>query len=156
MCIRDRVPINHVGQTLAVRDTWKRVVGITLAYAGLVWPTSNQRLAIKLARWAKWHRANIIFRRRANKTADKIPTLTQQMIAIWVFIFVKDQIHVIENCNIVQLNTILFGMLQIKFIFLFFNAMNWPITAVWMALKLHLAYVLRWNRGKNIYFFSHI
>ena len=23
-------------------------------------------------------------------------------------------------------------------------------------LKLHLAYVLRWNRGKNIYFFSHI
>ena len=23
-------------------------------------------------------------------------------------------------------------------------------------LKLHLAYVLRWNRGKNIYFFSHM
>ena len=30
------VPINHVGQTLAVRDTCKRVVGITLAYEGLV------------------------------------------------------------------------------------------------------------------------
>ena len=30
------VPINHVGQTLAVRDACKRVVGITLAYAGLV------------------------------------------------------------------------------------------------------------------------
>ena len=30
------VPMNHVGQTLAQRDTCKRMVGITLAYAGLV------------------------------------------------------------------------------------------------------------------------
>ena len=66
--------------------------------------------------------------------ADKMPALTQQMIAIWVLIFVRVQIHVIEICNILQLNTILFGMLQIKFIFLFFNAMNCSITAVWMAL----------------------
>ena len=45
--------------------------------------TSNQRLAIRLARWAKWHRANFICRRRANKTADKMPAFAQQMIAIW-------------------------------------------------------------------------
>ena len=30
------MPINHVGPTLAKRDTGKRLVGITLAYAGLV------------------------------------------------------------------------------------------------------------------------
>ena len=30
------LPINHVVPTLAKRDTWKRMVGITLAYAGLV------------------------------------------------------------------------------------------------------------------------
>ena len=30
------VPINHVGPTLAQRNIWKRMVDITLAYAGLV------------------------------------------------------------------------------------------------------------------------
>ena len=30
------VPINHVGSTLVQRDTSKRMVGTTLAYAGLV------------------------------------------------------------------------------------------------------------------------
>ena len=29
------VPINHIGPTLAQRDTCKRMVGITSAYAGL-------------------------------------------------------------------------------------------------------------------------
>ena len=82
------VPINHVGLTLAQRDTWKRMVGIKLAYAGFVGLRAldqhqNQRLAIKLARWAKWHRANVICRRRANKTADKMSALAQQMIAFW-------------------------------------------------------------------------
>ena len=80
------VPRNHVGQTLAQRGTWKRMVGITLVY-GACWdtgvgPTPNQRLAIKLARWAKWHRAYVICRRQANKTAEKMPALAQQMIAI--------------------------------------------------------------------------
>ena len=111
-------------------------VGVCRAFwATGVGPSSNQRLANKLARWAKWNRAtcNIICRRRANKTADIMLALTQQMIAIWILIFVKDQIHAIEICNILQMKTILFGMLQIKFIFLFFNAMNWSITAVWIA-----------------------
>ena len=48
-----------------------------------VGPTPNQRLAIMLARWAKWHRTNVICRRRANKTGDKMPALAQQIIAIW-------------------------------------------------------------------------
>ena len=30
------LPINQIGPTLAQRDTRKRMVGITLAYAGLV------------------------------------------------------------------------------------------------------------------------
>ena len=47
--------------------------------------TRNRR--IKLARWVNWHQANVICRRRANKTADKIPALAQQMIAIWAVIF---------------------------------------------------------------------
>ena len=44
-----------------------------------------------------------------------------------LLIFVKDQI--IEICNILQLNTTLFWFASIKFIFLFFNAMNLSITA---------------------------
>ena len=96
------VPINHVRQTLAIRDTWKRVVGIKLAYAGLncwamgVGPSSNQRLAIKLVRWAKWHQANIICWRQANITADKMPALTQQMIAIGLGINVHERSN---TCN---------------------------------------------------------
>ena len=56
--------------------------------------------------------------------ADKMPALTQQMIAIWVLIFVKDQIHVIEICNILQLNTILFWFASDKIHFCVFNATN--------------------------------
>ena len=74
------VAINH-GPT---RENGWHYVGICRAcWAMGVGPTSNQRLAIKLARWAKWHRANVICRRRANKTADKMPALAQQMIAVW-------------------------------------------------------------------------
>ena len=81
--------INHVGPTLAQRDTWKRMVGIALAYAGFVGLRALDQhrtngWQFKLARWAKWHRANVICRRGAIKTADKMPALDQQMIAIWV------------------------------------------------------------------------
>ena len=71
-------PLILFGPTLAQRDTWKIMVGITLAYAGLVGPKSNQPFAIKSARWAKWHWANVIRQRRANKT------LAQRNIVIWV------------------------------------------------------------------------
>ena len=82
------VLINHVGTTLAQRDTWKWMVGITSAYAGLVGlRTLDQHRTngwqIKLARWEKWRQTNVICRRRANKTADKMPVLAQQMITIW-------------------------------------------------------------------------
>ena len=57
------------------------MVGITLAYAGLVGPTSNHRTNGWQLRWLD--EQNDIGR-RANKTADKMPVLAQQMIAIWV------------------------------------------------------------------------
>ena len=37
-----------------------------------------------------------------------------------------------------------------------FIKMDVKLNGLKFNLKLHLAYVLRWNRGKNIYFFSHI
>ena len=81
--------IDGAHKSCRASDTWKRMiawhyVGICRACRATgVGPTSNQRLAIKLARWAKWHWANVICRRRANKTADKMPALVQRMIAIW-------------------------------------------------------------------------
>ena len=48
-----------------------------------------------------------------------------------LLILVKDQI--IDICNILQLNTILFWFASDKIHF-FFNAMNSSITAVWMAV----------------------
>ena len=81
--------IDGAHKSCRASDTWKRMiawhyVGICRACRATgVGPTSNQRLAIKLARWAKLQRANVIDRRRANNTADKMPALVQQTTAIW-------------------------------------------------------------------------
>ena len=78
------VLINHVGTTLAQRDTWKRMVGITLAYAGLV-----GLRALEQHRTNGWQLSwpdkqnDIGLTSFVNKTADRMPALAQQMIAIW-------------------------------------------------------------------------
>ena len=78
------VPINHVGPTLTQLDSWKRIVGIMFAYVGLVGlkALDQQRTKGWQLSWPdEW---NVICRRRANKTADKMLALSQQMIAICV------------------------------------------------------------------------
>ena len=79
------MPITDVGPTLTQRDTWKRMVGITLAYAGLVGLRALDQYRNRTNGWQlSWpDEQNVICRRRANKTADKMPALAQQMIAIW-------------------------------------------------------------------------
>ena len=82
------VPINHVGPTLAQRDTWNRMVGITLAYAGFVglraldqhrtngwqlsWPDEQNDIGL-----------TSLVDVGSTKLPDKMPALAQQMIAIW-------------------------------------------------------------------------
>ena len=144
------VPINHVGLTLAKRDTWKRMVGITLAWA--CWATgvgltSNQRLAMKLARWAKWHRANVICRRWANKTADKMPALAQQMIAIWeyasIYYYVSQQRRMHLDINICNDVNLYFS------IYCFIKVQTFDITTLDMLnLKISVSWVI-WNWMMN-------
>ena len=106
----------NIGPTRYLKENSWHYVGIYRAYwATGVGPTSNQRLAIKLARWAKWHRANVIYRRRANKTADKMPALGQQMIAIWGI--TSNQTHIYDCiwiCEIrAKLNFMIFRIISI-------------------------------------------
>ena len=60
-----------------------------------------------------------------------------------LLILVKDQI--IEICNILQLNTILFWFASDKNLnSLFFNAINWSITAVLVALIIAVSDKSNW------------
>ena len=67
----------RVGQTLAQRNTWKRMVGITLAYAdqhrtdGWQWSWPDEQ-------------NDIVLKSFVDVGPTKLPTLAQQMIAIWV------------------------------------------------------------------------
>ena len=68
----------NVGPTPYLKENGWHYVKIGICRATGVGPTLNQPLAI----WSA--RANVICQRRANKIANKMPTLAQRMIAIWV------------------------------------------------------------------------
>ena len=82
------VPINHVGPTLAQRDTWKRMVGITLAYAGLVGlRTLDQHRTNRWQLCRHDDQNDIGLTSFVDVEPKKLPTKCQRwpyMIAIWV------------------------------------------------------------------------
>ena len=59
------------------------MVGITLAYEGLVGLRALDQHRTNGWQFSWPDEQNVICWRRANKTADKMPALAQQMIAIW-------------------------------------------------------------------------
>ena len=91
--------INVVPTRYFKENGWHYVGICRACWAMGVGPTSNQRLS-----WSKEQNdkgVNVICRRRANKIAEKMPALAQQMIVIWAETGFNKIIDVIRKYKII-------------------------------------------------------
>ena len=100
-----------------------------------------------------WHLYNIEHKLYSKKI--QYPSSRKLLLWIWSNLNRVYSTHRCEEGNLCMLETYAWKPLPRSWTslpqILFSQSEN-----AWLHLKLHLAYVLRWNRGKNIYFFSHI